>query len=169
MVPITKDDIQKHLDVLVNKEVYVHLETTTGAYSAHMNENNMTVVAFIRNAKVSFDQAKITGQGPFRVGQVAVAIGNPFGLQHSVTAGIISALGRSLRAQSGRLIDDVIQTDAALNPLPEADPPSRRWDAVRGSGTHPWPRPTGTGDTSRRNQEVIRVQLPGDFGALLAP
>ena len=51
-----------------------------------------------------------------RVGQIAIAIGNPFGFQHSVTAGIVSAVGRSLRSTSGRLIEDVIQTDAPLNP-----------------------------------------------------
>jgi S1-C subfamily serine protease len=60
--------------------------------------------------------AKIGNSKKVRQGQVAVAIGNPLGFESTVTAGIVSAVGRSLRAQNGRLIGDVIQTDAALNP-----------------------------------------------------
>jgi S1-C subfamily serine protease len=60
--------------------------------------------------------ARIGNSKKVRQGQVAVAIGNPFGFESTVTAGIVSAVGRSLRAQNGRLIGDVIQTDAALNP-----------------------------------------------------
>ena len=69
--------------------------------------------------KVGVNDAPIARFGDsarLSVGQIAIAIGSPYGFQHSVTAGIVSALGRSMRAKTGRLLDNVLQTDAALNP-----------------------------------------------------
>jgi S1-C subfamily serine protease len=75
-----------------------------------------TDLAVLRIDGASLPWASLGDSRRVRAGQIAIAIGNPYGFQHSVTAGVISALGRSLRSRTGRVIDDVIQTDAALNP-----------------------------------------------------
>ena len=97
----------------------IAVSTSDGQHAAArvIGEDPDTDIAVIRSdANLAVPALALSDSKTIKVGQLAIAIGNPLGFEQTVTTGVVSAVGRSLRARNGRLIDDVIQTDAALNP-----------------------------------------------------
>lgn len=98
------------------RKIQVNLQDGRSFAASLIGDDPATDLAVIQIKAERLTIARFADSDQLQVGQLAVAIGNPYGFQYSVTAGVVSALGRTLRSESGRLIDDVIQTDAALNP-----------------------------------------------------
>jgi S1-C subfamily serine protease len=105
-------------DHVVDSSTGVNVTLTDGrVYTAQIiGTDSATDLAVVRVPSNDFPAVELGDSDSLRVGQLAIALGNPLGFQNTVSAGVVSALGRSLRGRTGRLIENVIQTDVALNP-----------------------------------------------------
>jgi S1-C subfamily serine protease len=108
--------LTNHHVVQGHERVRVRLSDGTELNGTTVGNDPWTDLAVVRVDGSSFPFAVLGDSAKIKVGQLAVAIGSPLGFESTVTAGVISALGRTLRSVSGHLVDNVIQTDAALNP-----------------------------------------------------
>ncbi|WP_114939098.1 S1C family serine protease [Mucilaginibacter endophyticus] len=98
------------------KKITVKMHDGTTHPAELIGEDQDTDLAILKINGAEFTPVKFGDADQLQIGQLVIAIGNPLGFQHTVTAGVVSALGRTLEGQGGRLMDSMIQTDAALNP-----------------------------------------------------
>src|SRR5512136_703251 len=107
---VTNNHVVEHAD-----NIQVSLADGTSFGAVVVGQDPATDIALLRGSGSGLPIAQLGDSDRLRVGQLAIAIGNPYGFQNTVTSGVISALSRTLRSRTGRLIENVIQTDAALN------------------------------------------------------
>jgi S1-C subfamily serine protease len=110
---LTNNHVVENADIL---EVTLSDKSKVSAKLVGRDPNNDLAVIRISVPKEKLTPVRLGDSSQLQVGQMAIAIGNPFGLDRTVTRGVVSAVGRSLKADTGRQIRNVIQTDAAINP-----------------------------------------------------